>query len=189
MTGAEKFNLGCGMLELIAKAHMRLVVYYEQPKFQVLQSVSQEYNEVHIANVCRPILEKAKTCGACVDRFSRIWCRPHTSLQVDCLSKCLKKTLTFKSSFGFQLRPGPNRLVCKYEFRNFSLKPCRLLLFNLLLMITWCNRLMHDSPDVRRRAYRAMSTVADQISCASLHIRFDVCSPNTDCLHSFFFPD
>ena len=77
MSRPDKFNLACGMIELMGEAYLRLQFYYEaQPKFSIFQAVAtDDYNLQVITDTCRPIELAEQQCTQCVDRFSSVW--PH----------------------------------------------------------------------------------------------------------------
>ena len=69
-------DVGSGLLLTVCEAFWRLVFYYLQPRFFLLEVAAECSDDIdaRIEKVVRPLQEKADRCRLCVDRhFSQIW--------------------------------------------------------------------------------------------------------------------
>ena len=74
----DQNEIGVGMLETICEAFGRLVFYYSQPCFELLQVAGETGGDVdaHIRKIAQPVRALSERCPQCVDRiFSMIWLR------------------------------------------------------------------------------------------------------------------
>ena len=73
LTRQLKFKLALGLVKLCAECWFRLVHYYRQPKFDVLDICSGDHNTTHVTSQCQQILDKKQRCTSCVDHFANTW--------------------------------------------------------------------------------------------------------------------